>query len=494
MERKTPTSLGDFLAIVKRRKYWIIFPSVIVIASAILLSPLVPRSYQSTTTIMVEPQKVPTVYVRAMSTSDIVNRIGTIHLQVMSSPDMVKIINDLDLYPELRKKEKMSQIVGAMEKDITIAAAPDSTIGKGGVGAFTISYIGRTPREAQQVTKRIADLFVQENLKEGHLQAQGTSDFLSSQVAHAGQQLAAQQARIQAFKDAHLGSLPEQAQANLQMIGQYQADLQANSAAVDQDNQQRVYLESVLNVNPTSGQSDAPPAPATPLQIEMNQKQAELQADLLKYTPQHPDVIRLEHDIAALKIQIRQAPRQTIAAVAPITQTAGPTMNDQLRSQLVALNSEIRARNGHQKQIEERLAQLQGSIATVPAVQTEFASLDSAYQEMQKNYNVLLEKQQEASMATALDQNEQSEQFTIITPANFSSKPYRPDPILLYMGAVFIGLLVGFICALIVELRDDTMHTSDEVALYLKLPVIVALPKCPPFTDEGWETGTAKSR
>ena len=482
MERKPPSTLGDFIAIVQRRKYWIIVPSVTVILIALALTPLIPRSYQSTTTILVEPQKIPTEYVRATVTTDVTDRLHTIGLEVMSSTRLIHIINDLNLYPELRKKENINQIVGAMRKDISVDVVRDPTDdGKNSVGAFKISYVGRTPQETQSVTKEMADLFIRENLKERDQQAQGTDAFITAQLAQARQQLAAQDAKIRAFKDAHMGSLPEQEQANLQMVGQYEALLQTNSEAIDRANQQRVYLQSVLNVK-TGGNPGTPtPAAPTALQLEIAQKQSELNADLLKYTPEHPDVIRLQHDIAALKLQVQHAPRSSASgSIATNALTGeGPSVTDQLRSQLVSLNEEIRARNARQEQVEQKLKQLQGAVESQPAVQTAFSSLDRDYQEMEKNYNDLLAKQQAASMAAELERHDESEQFIVLDPANLPSKPYRPDPVLIGLGSVLIGLLIGLIFAMTVELRDDTMHDADEVAAYLKLPVIVALPICP---------------
>ena len=482
MERKPPSTLGDFIAIVQRRKYWIIVPSITVILMALALTPLIPRSYQSTTTILVEPQKIPTEYVRATVTTDVTDRLHTIGLEVMSSTRLIHIINDLNLYPELRKKENINQIVGIMQKDISVDVVRDPTgDGKNSVGAFKISYVGRTPQETQSVTKEMADLFIRENLKERDQQAQGTDAFITAQLAQARRQLAAQDAKIRAFKDAHMGSLPEQEQANLQMVGQYEALLQTNSEAIDRANQQRVYLQSVLNVK-TGGNPGTPtPAAPTALQLEIAQKQSELNADLLKYTPEHPDVIRLQHDIAALKLQAQHAPRSSASgSIATNALTGeGPSVTDQLRSQLVSLNEEIRARNARQEQVEQKLKQLQGAVESQPAVQTAFSSLDRDYQEMEKNYNDLLAKQQAASMAAELERHDESEQFIVLDPANLPSKPYRPDPVLIGLGSVLIGLLVGLIFAMTVELRDDTMHDADEVAAYLKLPVIVALPICP---------------
>ena len=92
MERKPPSSLGDIVAVLQRRKYWILIPSVLLIAAGLALTPLVPRTYQSTTTIMVEAQNVPSVYVRSSDNNQAVTRLEKINLQVMSGEGFPQII------------------------------------------------------------------------------------------------------------------------------------------------------------------------------------------------------------------------------------------------------------------------------------------------------------------------------------------------------------------------------------------------------------------
>ncbi|MEO6965994.1 MAG: Wzz/FepE/Etk N-terminal domain-containing protein, partial [Acidobacteriaceae bacterium] len=304
MERKPPSSLGEIIAVVQRRKYWIILPAVILIALSLALIPLVPRFYKSTTTITVDDQSMPSVYVRSENNRAVAH-LEKINLEVMSGQGFPDIIQKFDLYPTLRKKTGMADAIGAMRKDISVEEVPDASDGRGGVLAFTISYVGRTPREARDVTEAITELFINENLKEGRNRNQGTYAFFTTQLNAEGEQLAAQQAKIQAFKSAHLGGLPEQAQANLQMATQIQAAMQTNEDAMTQANQQRVYLRSVLNVKQTGSQAVEAPAPATLLQLELAKKQQQLSADLLKYTPLYPDVIRLKHDIAVLQNEIK---------------------------------------------------------------------------------------------------------------------------------------------------------------------------------------------
>jgi polysaccharide chain length determinant protein (PEP-CTERM system associated) len=496
MERKPPSSVGDFVAVIQRRKYWIAIPSLVVIAAGFALSPLIPRTYKSTSTVLVQGQSVPSIYVKSSEGNASTSRLEQIKLEVMSGVGFPEIIEKLNLYPKLRQQATMPQVVAEMRRDITIEEVPDAGDEHGGVGAFTISYIGATPKQTRDATREITNLFLLQSVKDGRQQAQGADSFLTTQVAQAGQQLAAEQAKIQAFRSAHAGSLPEQAQANMQLINQYQTAMQANQDALTQGNQQRVYLESLLNVKPNGGEgtSAAAPPPATPLQIELAQKQQELRADLLKYTPEHPDVIRLKHDIAALKVEIQNAPKTSSPAAVAVTPLAtGPTMNDQLRSQLIALNADIKGRQARQVQMEQKIGELQGSVSGLPAVQTEFAAMNADYTEMQKNYNALLEKQQEAAMTSALNQRETSQPFVVVQPASLPGRPFRPDPVVLRMGVVLMGMLIGLLFGLVVELNDDTMHDSDEVAAYLKLPVMVALPKCPGVKDKTWTTSTAGS-
>ena len=495
MERKPPSSVGDFVAVLQRRKYWILIPSVVVIATGLALSPLVPRTYKSTSIILVQGQSVPSVYVKSDGNSS-TSRLEQVKLEVMSGVGFPEIIEKLNLYPKLRQQASMASVIAEMRRDITIAEVPDSGDDRGGVGAFTVSYIGATPHQARDATREITDLFLQQGLKDGRRQAQGADSFLTTQVAEAGRQLATEQAKMQAFRSAHAGSLPEQAQADMQLVNQYQSAMQANQDALTQANQQRVYLESLLNVKPNGGEGSSAPAPppATPLQIELAQKQQELRADLMKYTPEHPDVIRLKNDIATLKVEIQNSPKATSPATMAATPLAtGPTMNDQLRSQLIALNADIKGRQARQLQMEQKITELQGSVSGLPAVQTQFAAMNADYTEMQKNYNALLEKQQEAAMTSALNQREQSQPFVVVEPANLPVRPCRPDPVVLRMGVVLMGMLIGLLFALVVELNDDTMHDSDEVAAYLKLPVMVALPKCPGVDDKTWTTSTAGS-
>ena len=71
-----------------------------------------------------------------------------------------------------------------------------------------------------ETTNRIASLYIEENLKSRELQARKTTQFLLQELKELNVILAEQEAQMSAFKQTHLGSLPEQRDANLRMLDQ----------------------------------------------------------------------------------------------------------------------------------------------------------------------------------------------------------------------------------------------------------------------------------
>ncbi len=462
-----------------RRKWWIII-SVFGISLTVLgVSLLLPKQYKSETLILVEPQKVPEDYVKATVTTDVTDRLQTISDEIMSRTRLSAIIQDLNLYPELRKEKSMDEIVAIMRKDITVDVLTKGNPDKHEVGAFKISFLGPTPQIAHDVTQHIADLFIQENLKERDQQAQGTSQFISAEAEKARKALEDQEAKIKQFNAAHLGALPQQEQTNLQLISQYQGLEQTNSEAIDRATQQRAYLQSMLAV--TGKKEKALPPPPSETQLELQKKKQELAEARRKYTDSYPDVISLKEQVATLEQQVKAEPPPP----KPVDTTPGPNQADQFQGQLVSLNQEIQSRTSHEAELEGQIRALQGRIEVGPEVQSEFADLNRDYEVLQKNYQSLIEKQSASGMAAELERHDESEQFRVLDPANLPEKPFSPN-LPLINGAGLIGSIVlGLLLALLAELRDSEVHDALDVERYLGVPIISAIPRIPDVLEDG---------
>ncbi len=113
-----------------------------------------------------------------------------------------------------------------MRKDIGIELVRDRDQS---ITAFRINYTAPSPVIAQEVTSKLTNLFIDENLKVRQQLSEDTTQFIQSQLEAARQSLAAQEAKIRDFQAAHEGELPTQQSTNLQILSGLQAQYQTNS-------------------------------------------------------------------------------------------------------------------------------------------------------------------------------------------------------------------------------------------------------------------------
>ena len=102
VHRRTPSDLNDYWEIFLRRKWWILVPAVVVGMIVFAVSSKLPRSYQSDTLILVDPQKVPSEYVKATVSIDVSDRLQTISQEILSRTRLQKIIDQFGLYKEAK--------------------------------------------------------------------------------------------------------------------------------------------------------------------------------------------------------------------------------------------------------------------------------------------------------------------------------------------------------------------------------------------------------
>jgi succinoglycan biosynthesis transport protein ExoP len=465
MQRRPP-EISDYWEIFLRRRWWVIVPTLLVASAVAVVSVNLPRYYRSETMILVDAQKVPTDYVKNSVGGDVNERLQTISQEILSRTRLQRVIDQFSLYKE---KTKMSQedIVELMRKDITLEVVADKREGvqSKALGGFRIGYTGQNPVLVQQVTRQIGSLFIEENLKLRQAQAEGTNQFIEQELDKARVELQEQELKIKGFKSKYMGSLPEQEQANLQMIGQTQQMLQANSDAIGRAQQQKTYLESLSEV---SAKKNSPPV-KTEQQAHLNAKRAELLVAEQKYQPNHPDLVRLREEVKALEAQAK-----TLAGTESSDKNDGQP--DNLKGQLAALNLEIKSRTQRQTELEARIRGLQGKVDLLPAIELQFAELNRDYLISKDHYQSLLQKKNASSMAADVEHQAQGEQFRVIDPASLPQRPYKPDLIQMNAFGLVLGLALGVGLAAFQEFNDRSMHNDKDIAFYLPIVLLGTMP------------------
>src|ERR1019366_1501006 len=252
-----------------------------------------PAIYSSEALILVDSQKIPEKLVASTVSTDLQDRIQTISEQILSSGQLKKVIEDFDLYHAERKNLFEEEILEKMRKDISVKLEQGWTGNR--PGAFRVSFQGPNPAVVAQVANRLANLYIDENLKTREVQAEGTSEFISTQLQVAKRKLDELEAAVSKYKLAHNGELPQQENALIGTLSRLQAELEENRDAINPSEQPSCARGGQTN-GPVSAAAEVP---------ETKPKSEVLQAQLdlvrLRYSEDHPDVKRLRDEIARLK-------------------------------------------------------------------------------------------------------------------------------------------------------------------------------------------------
>jgi polysaccharide biosynthesis transport protein len=522
--------LDEIRGIIRRRlkSFIIVFFAVIFIAAVIALA--WPPSYLSKATILVESQQIPQDYVKSAITTYVEERLEVIKQQVMSRSKLQEIIDQFGLYSDDKERYTSSEIIDEMRKDINLetisANVIDERTGRESQAtiAFTLSYEGGNPTTVQKVANKLASLYLEQNIRSRSEQVSNTTTFLEQEMAGLQTKVDDIQAKISAFKSAHYGALPESNSLNLNSMTQLERQLDQNKAQVTSLKERKIYLEGQLaNINPstsfitTDGKSAPDPQERLKylrteltslkgvynashpdiIRIEKTIKELESETagsednkDLAKrleeltnqrasmmekLTPQHPDVIRLDKEIQTLTDQLKKADTKQIIKGTGTEEPDNPAYIN-IRTQIKTAEMDIETLLKEQNVIEAELGLYQKRMESSPLIEQEYNNLTRDLETSKFKYNEIMNKLLEARVAQGMEEKQKGERFTIIDNAQLPEKPSKPNRLAIALiGFVLaVGGAVGL--AAFQESMDDSFKTPVDLARFIKVPVLSAMP------------------
>jgi polysaccharide chain length determinant protein (PEP-CTERM system associated) len=478
--------VDDYIEILRRRRWVILLPLVIAPLIAFITMKIVPPRYVSTTLILIEQKSVPDDYVKPVVTEDLNSRLASLREQIYSRSRLLPIMERFQLYSN--QSIGLDDRLDLMRKSIELKAIKSDLVTRmQGMPGFTISFSADQPQIARDVCGEITSLFISENLRLRQNSVQGTTDFIRSQLDEAKRNLDQQDARLAAFERSHFGEMPNQEQSNMSMLSTMTAQLEASTQALNQLQQNRVYLDATMAQAVQQQQQvdvSSPTSSQTPssMQAQLQKLVAEEQDLESRYTPDFPDLARVRRDIEALKKKISDTEKGASApAAANAAVTTKPSLQDtpqlaQMKAQLHLLNRQIEDKRAEQERLRERLAQVQSRVQSSPAVQEQLKQLTRDYQTALQFYNDLLAKKNRSEMAGDLERKQQGQQLRVMDPPNLPDKPAFPNPVIFMGGGVGAGIFLGVALAALLEYRDRTLRNERDVFSFTKLPTLGTIP------------------
>ena len=481
-------SMDDYLSMLRRRLKVILIPTFLAPLVGFAISYGFTPKYTSKSTILVEAQKVPEGYVQPVVTVDLGQRVATLQARALSRERLRQLIEKLNQQGTLRgNTDDLIDSISSGVQVLPVTSISVPTPGAGGtkkkadVPGFTLTFTSSNPREAQAVCAGLADIIIDENMKDREAAAQNTTDFLTRQVADAKRDLDEQDAKLADFQKRYMGQLPGDEQKNLQILMGMNTQLDANTQTLNRAEQDKAYTESMLAQQLAAWKNSQTSTNPQTLQQQLATLQAQLITLQARYTDDYPEVVKTKRDVAELQSKLNEMNK---AASNPSTSTSTddkgnltePPEIRQLRLQIHQYEGVIAQATNEQKKLQESIRVFQGRVALSPAIEEQYKQLTRDYTTAQTFYDNLQTKKNQSQMQTDMEREQQGEQMHVLNSADLPESPSFPDRLLFAGGGLAGGLAIGFGLALWLEMRDTSVRTESDVIAVLELPVLSQIP------------------
>lgn len=536
MEEQTK-DLRDYWRLFQRRKKQIVLIMTVLITVSVLVAFLMPPTYRSTATILIEEQEIPSDLVRSTITSFADQRIQVISQQVMTRANLMQIVEKYSLYPSKRKHETTEEILERMHKDIKLNMVSADVVDRrsgtktSATIAFTLAYDSETAESAQKVANELTSLYLNENLKNRQQKSAETSSFLTEEASRLSAHISEIETKVAAFKAKNQGRLPELMQLNMQLRDRTDSEIMETERQINLLEERKIYLEGQLTqIKPNSPivsasgerilgsderlkaleaqytslsgiySTDHPDVikmrreiaalqkatGETPDTQEQSKQLTFLRSELAlaneKYSDNHPDVIKLKKAVAALENSIKTSPVRSEPQ--RLRKPENP-MFIALQTQREVLLSEITSMRNKRNELKSKMASYEARVEQTPQVEREYLDLGRDHENSVRRYQELKAKQSEAQVAQELEKDSKGERFSLIDPPQLPEKPNSPNrPAIMFLG-VILSMGGGLAYAGVLESLDSSIKSSKQLVAVLNAPLLSVIPYIENAQDRG---------
>jgi succinoglycan biosynthesis transport protein ExoP len=471
--------ISECWAIIVRRKWPAIGSLLAGLMIAGVLCVVLPKSYRSSTLILIENQKVPDEYVKGIGGANIEERLTMIQQQVMSRTLLSQIIEQFKLYEGQVERDGLESAIEGMRKEIKVETVGTTGARGKSVEAVTISFVHENPITAMKVTANLASLFIEENLRVREQLVTGVSLFLEQELHEAKKALEAQEQAISQYKTKYIGHLPEQMEANLRALDRLQTDV---NATVDLLHSQIDKLSTVeksikeYEVSGTTHEASDTPTSRDPLVGRLHELERKLTTLRAEWKETYPDIVETKQELESVRKQLTTKygdPAHEKDADA--SKTFDPYLRELIK-QRNELRAEVSTVRERRRRLMEQIRELEHRVEQTPSREQEVMILVRDYENMQKNYQALLDKRLNARVSENLEKRQKGEQFRVLDPANLPKKPDKPNQLLIMMLGLIggCGLGVGLVIGL--EQLNPTFKRREEVEVLPGVRVVAIIP------------------
>ena len=461
----------------------------VVAAAGVAVVFTIPDQYEARARIYVDTQSILKPLMSGLAVQpNVQQQVSMLSRTLISRPNIEKLIRMADLDLGARTKAQQEQLVTDLMKDLRISRAGRES------DLYVLSYRHSDRDKAQRVIQSLVSIFVESSLGATRRDSASAMAFLDEQIKQYAQRLDEAELKLKEFRMRNIDrQLVAGGPDSLSRVNDLAAQLdQARLQLREAENARDAAKQQLEAAKSGAGRSssglvkrrDPLATVATPeLDSRIDATKRNLDALLLRYTEQHPDVVaarRLIRDLEDQKAReiarLREEAEAAAAAVAAASEPGSPGIGgspfeQQLNQMVASAEVQVATLRTRVSEIAARHATAVQQLRTSPAVEAELAQLNRDYAIHKKNYDDLVARRETAVMSGELETAGVAE-FRLIDPPRVDPKPVAPNRLLLLPLALVAGLGAGLFLAFAASQLRPVFHDAHELRTKTQLPLI----------------------
>jgi chain length determinant protein EpsF len=438
-------TLQQFLLILRARYRVALLAFIVTVATTVAVSLLLPKQYTAGAAVVLDVKSPDAVTGMVLQGMMAPGYMAT-QIDIINSDRVAKAVVKLlkmDASPAIQaqwqeatqgKGQLIDWLANLLQKNLDVKPSRESNV-------ININYTGADPEFSAALANAFAQAYIDVNLDLRLAPARQYAAFFEEQTKAAREKLELAQAALSTYQ---------------QQNGITSAD-------------ERMDFETA-KLNETSSQLTGVQGQTTDSQSKRNNAQADTVAEVM----QSPLVNGLKSDIARLQAKLNES-NVNLGKNHPQTQRAETelaTLKAQLDAETRKITSSIETTYQISKQRE---AQLQGALGAQKAKvlvlnkqRDELNVLRRDIESAQRSFEVVSQRAAQTNIESQANQTN----IAVLNPATAPSAPSKPRVFLNILVSIFLGTLLGVGLALVLELAQRRVRSTDDLVEALELPVL----------------------
>lgn len=525
----------DYFIAFKRRWKLAIATFAAICSVGVGIGLYLPDIYRSAGFILIEQPEVPEEIISSTAQTMATQAVTYLNERILSFSGLVRLIDKYDLYAEERKDKPAELFVSRLRDSILVKVQTRDAVGPSGIPrpvavGFRVGVEDTVPERAKAVATELTDLYLEETLQIREDETTLANEYVENEMLRLEDEIAAQEAKIAEFKNENASSLPQMNNTNFNSIFR----LDDSIAAIDRNltalEQQRRGIEAqMVMLEPENAPTRLPDgsvvyAPPEQLRILKTQlatykgrysdehpdvirvkrdiavleeriaAEGEAERDLIdelreayrvandelrvlqdRYTPDHPDVIAAERNLAELKVQLDAAIEKPSTDPLAINMSTNPAYM-QLQATLDRYAIEEQSLRTEKLRLQQKIAEYEQRLEASPAVETAASSLQRDLDILVASYRRMREKLLTTDMSQRLETSGKGTQLVLIEAPRLPLVPVKPD-----RGAIYaLTFLFAIVCSIAItqfmEIFDNSIQSAGAVTSVQGVPPLIEIP------------------